>query len=261
MYNVFHFLGFLCLMIFATLVNNAAIEISNTSAVPESVISVSSVDSSVLDAIKNSISRPGATQLQSKQKRGSREIKQCPNGYDYVSAWCRNLVHPQAYSIRCSWTGLQPYGVVYLQNFNFNCRPSEFCVQSTLGASPVAFCITEDDMVRWAIENTSSKNIIAPASQVGLPPTIEGASRYGLEAILTGSNLLQSINATGLRIQAQRQMEVHGNFLSQTLPGGMVSCEHCASLTLDPVPDGTQSISVDFVPEEAGNFFLGSFIP
>ena len=80
-------------------------------------------------------------------------------------------------------------------------------------------------------------------------------------AILTDADTRQSLTAPSLLLQAQKVTNVHGNLVWKTLPGGLASCGACASLSVDPVPEGTQGMAVEVMfvaAASAGNLFLGA---
>ena len=61
---------------------------------------------------------------------------------------------------------------------------------------------------------------------------------------------LQSINASMLGVTAQKSQMVNGHQLWQTLPGGRVQCEDCATIGIPSVPEGTERFSVNLkLPE------------
>ena len=128
----------------------------------------------------------------------------------------------------------------------------------------MAFCIGLEGFIRYPIGQTKTPIVrhISGLSQIGLPPTGVGSSQYTLEAILTDSvDTGRLLNASSLSLQAQKAINVHGRISWQTLPGGMGSCTDCSSLSVGPVPDGTQSVAVDVMLEPgvmAGSLLLGS---
>ena len=127
-----------------------------------------------------------------------------------------------------------------------------------------AYCVSQEDFVHFSKMELGASFPSVGASEAGLPSTGVGSSQYALEAILTGLDVTQSLNASRLQIQAQKSLNVHGHILWSTLPGGSSQCSNCGSVGIDPVPDGTQSIALDLVMElgvSAGNLFLGSWIP
>ena len=262
-----HYIVILCTFLFPLAitkpVNHIGVTVSEYFKSSKNEIVTPAADAPIVDTATERTSRLDTIQFHTKQKRNSREIRECPSYYIWVASECRHQIHPQRYLNRCIWNGLptNPARIpLAVMTFLGNCEPDEFCVEGGSASSKRAFCVSGDDLMQWIISN-SPKNIVAPAPQVGLPSTSKGASQYSLDALLTGSNTLQTINATSLRIQAQKRVNVHGNFVTQTLPGGTVECTNCASVSLDPVPDGTQSISVDLVVEEVATLHLGSIKP
>ena len=135
-----------------------------------------------------------------------------------------------------------------------------------------AFCVKTEDFANFAAVQTEQqqageesargrlRDLHATASQLGLPSTGVGSSRYVLEAVLTGLDTRQTLNASLLRIQAQKAVNIHGHFVRQTLPGGMRTCQNCASLSIKLVPDGIQSVAVDafFEAQKAGTLYVSS---
>ena len=113
--------------------------------------------------------------------------------------------------------------------------------------------------------DSSASGVVVGASQAGLPLTGVASSQYTMEAILTGQDITQSLNASSLEIQAQKSLNVHGHILWSTLPGGSSHCTECGTVSVDPVPEGTQRVALSVVVMDvgvvAGNLFLGSWIP
>ena len=68
--------------------------------------------------------------------------------------------------------------------------------------------------------------------------------RYTLEAIVTGMDYYRFVNATVLAIEAQKSQLRNGHTLWQTIPGGSVQCEDCASVDMLAVPEGTERFKV-----------------
>ncbi|MCJ1230266.1 hypothetical protein MMC12_006938 [Toensbergia leucococca] len=199
-----------------------------------------------------------------------RPIFTCPNGYAVDYSFCRRAISPQAFRLICTIAGRwsRESGIPRLMAIDNNCAADEVCVSvhNAYPAGSAVTCVGLDEMVRYMVsgnEDKKTQDVSAGASQVGLPATsAAGSSQYALEAVLTGADTAQSLNASSLRVQALKAVNVHGNILWQTLPGGLGSCTECAGVSMDPVPDGTQSVSVDVALDPgvgAGNLFLGSF--
>ena len=146
------------------------------------------------------------------------------------------------------------------------CLYHEICVWATVEGPPradTAFCVDLDDMVQYTIDARNKNNAVsAGASQIGLPSLGISSSQFALEAVLTGSDTGLSLNASSIRVQAQKAINVHGHMVYQTLPRGMGFCTNCAGVSVDPVPEGTQKVTVDIMLEtgtQVGNLFLGAF--
>ena len=84
-----------------------------------------------------------------------------------------------------------------------------------------AYCITQGDLTAFAAKSirgptgasTSHQEDPLPevlwgASQLGLPATGQGDGKYTLEAILAAPDLRTEMNASKIRIQAQRGLVV-----------------------------------------------------
>ena len=114
-----------------------------------------------------------------------------------------------------------------------------------------AWCVSIVDLVNfYAIREHGSTNKNIPASQVGLP-TLGSTSGYTLEAIVTGTNSHQSVNASILSVTAQKPHMINGHQVWQTLPSGRVQCEDCATIGITTIPEGTERFSVDVALPEA----------
>ena len=207
-------------------------------------------------------------------------VNVCPSGYSFDTSYCL-VDRPLQWLIRCILTDLSTESEdrpIWIGKSG-SCYEGELCVQVPSlveenhvfreGITTSAFCINlEQDYSRYPIDTTegsgqtSDAEVSAGASQVGLPSSSLDSSRYALEAILTDTHTEHLLNASSLRVSAQKAINVHGHILWQTLPGGLSSCTDCANLSVDPVPDGTQAVAVELMLQPgvtAGNLFLGSF--
>ena len=200
------------------------------------------------------------------QKRARRAVTGCPSGYSVQYSVCRPAIDSRAYRIMCN-INLRPLrgtSSPWTASVLGSCQEHEICVSATVEGPPrrdTAFCVDLDDMVNYMIDsNNKNRPVSYGASQVGLP-SAGSVSSYALEAVLTDSDTRLSLNASSLRVQAQKAVNVHGRIQHQTLPGGMGFCTNCARVSVDPVPEGTQSVLVDMVLEtrtQVGNLFLGA---
>ena len=108
-----------------------------------------------------------------------------------------------------------------------------------------AWCVSIVDIANYYVNRQpDGTQIDVPASQVGLP-TSGSTSGYTLEALVTSTDSLQSINASMLAVTAQKSQMINGHKLWQTIPGGRVQCEECATIGIASVPEGTERFSVD----------------
>ena len=95
------------------------------------------------------------------------------------------------------------------------------------------------------------------APKLGLPATGRGDGKYALEAILAASDMQTEMNASRIRIQAQR------NGFGQALPKGVDECTECSRVSVDPVPEGTQSVAMSLVLQAgvtAGTVLVGALL-
>ena len=205
-------------------------------------------------------------------KRGgiAREVRDCPAGFDYQESLCNRYKNLGNYAVWCRKDATpMPEGYPIGQSYIFTgaCHAGEVCVDNSSDdydpfVAFVAFCLSDTNWELYPISKTTLPwHMITGSSVIGLPPTNAGAQGYAVEAQLTDTSKQQSINASSLRIQAQSPLNVHGNWVLKTLPGGTASCTDCDRISIHPVPDGTQSITVDLVSEVVGNLFLSSFVP
>ena len=128
-----------------------------------------------------------------------------------------------------------------------------------------AFCTDKDDFLKYTLvaREKEVERFSTGASQVGLPSTGVASSQYAIEALLTSVDSDQSLNASSFGVQAQKAVNVHGHVFWQTLPGGMSFCTNCTGLSVDPVPDGTQSVAVDVMLKpgvQSASLWLGSIL-
>ena len=202
------------------------------------------------------------------QKRANRPVTGCPPGYSAEYSHCQAGRSSRAYLIMCTinFPPRQGENRPWRTLVTGECLYHEICIWTTVEGPPradTAFCVALDTMVQFTID-TRDKNIAvsAGASQVGLPSLGRSSSQFALEAVLTGLDTGLSLNVSSLRVQAQKAINVHGHIVYQTLPGGMGFCTNCAEVSVDPVPQGTQKVTVDMILEtgtQVGSLFLGAF--
>ena len=93
----------------------------------------------------------------------------------------------------------------------------------------------------------------------------QGQGQYALEVIVTSSDKSASLNASMLRVQAQKAGAVNGHPGKYTLPGGLGECSDCSHVGIDAVPEGTENVALDVImPTDggvtSGCLFLGSIM-
>ena len=235
-------------------------------------------DSSLLDIHQN-------------EKRMLLATVSVPAGYRLENAYCKRSRSPQAYELHCVNTTTNRWAIL-----SGSCAANQACYQvSYRGFNPRpttndrqlynVYCMPLDrflpmgpnarihDVPSSESSTTSSGSIgedqggqtsstSVTTSQVGIPLRRIGSSHYAVEAILTSLDFHTSTNASSLKLQAQRAQNVQGHWNEQTLPGSS-QCTNCSSLSVDPVPDGTQSFTLEVVMAvgtTVGSILLGSIL-
>ena len=194
-----------------------------------------------------------------------RALNSCPTGWTFVRSYCKQWESPRAYFVQClPYEGIsQPWA----RGITGSCAPNELCMDSEIGGSfqDAALCISQDAFYKKAFTKMNeSPSVSVAASEAGLPSNGLHSSQYALEALLTSSDTQLLINASSMRLQAKKSVNIHGWDMWFPLPGGSSQCTNCGSISVDAVPDGTQMIAVDVILEAgtgAGNIFLGSWVP
>ena len=77
--------------------------------------------------------------------------------------------------------------------------------------------------------------------------------------MLTHPDHSSTLWAKRMRLQAQGFEEVYNTKVWRTLAHGVTSCRGCASVTMDPVPEGAERYDVDVVLS-APDVDVGGFI-
>lgn len=220
-----------------------------------------------------------------------RAIVPGPPGLVLMDTFCRRDISPQEYEHHCR--DPRSDELIHIRG---RCPPSEVCFQvSDLDYPPGApirwvqraNCVSRRDFAFFTNLNTprggssSSSSLSSSSSsssgsdrgrmvhtsqnvgaaRAGLPATGVGSSQYALGAILTARDIHTSLNASSFRMQAKRSRNIHGHVSWYTLPGGSSQCTDCSSVSIDPVPEGTQTIALDIgmkVGAAVGTLMLGS---
>ena len=128
-----------------------------------------------------------------------------------------------------------------------------------------AYCVSESDFYQLSLPEaglaiSQRGSVSFSASMVGLPSR---SAHSTLEVLILDSLEQTTLNASSLRIQAQRVTNVKGHPSAQTLPGGLNECTDCSSIGLDSVPDGTEGITLDIIMKtrvNEGKLLIGSII-
>ena len=178
------------------------------------------------------------------KRAASRALRTCPNGQRFVNSYCQDDINPQAYTMMCRL--LIPGPVQFGYN-DGTCAPDEFCIEGwkRLDNHLEAFCINKEDIIRWSSDQFDKiGRFRATTADLGLL-TLGSLGDILLDLVLQDVDLITRIDAANLQLQAQKFVNVRGQPMYQTLPGGVAQCNNCSSVGLYPIPPGTQSVSVD----------------
>lgn len=123
--------------------------------------------------------------------------------------------------------------------------------------SPRAYCVGLESLFSWVVPSLQRTVENIGASQFGY---LTGRGKgYKVEAIMTGLDVHNPVNASMIRIDAQRSVMVHGRQVWTTLPTGTSQCSDCGMLEL-LVPKETQRFSVSVaMAAVAGAMHMVSF--
>ncbi|KAL9012833.1 MAG: hypothetical protein Q9173_002425 [Seirophora scorigena] len=197
-------------------------------------------------------------------KRGhSRALDHCPGGETFIESHCREEVSPQSYALRCT-DGLD-------NSWYFRrCLPAEVCIQGIPQRHPPlangqlvapllkAYCVATDSFQRIAQDAATHKTVPAAVDVKYSAP--EGES-VAVEAVLTGTNMSESLFAESLRMSAQTSDALHDVPTWRSQVGGTVVCADCARVLIAPVPPETERIVMQVVLKAGaggGLLFLSS---
>ncbi|KAI4113018.1 MAG: hypothetical protein LQ345_005925 [Seirophora villosa] len=197
-------------------------------------------------------------------KRGhSRPLVHCPGGETFIESHCREEVSPQSYVLKCidgfdnSW---------YFRR----CLPAEVCIQGIPKQHPPlangqlvppslkAYCVATDSFQRIA-QDAATHKTVPPA--VGVKYSAPEGQSMAVEAVLTGTNMSESLFARSLRMSAQTSDALHDVRTWRSQVGGTAACADCARVWIAPVPSGTERIVLQVVLKTGtvgGLLFLSS---
>ncbi|KAI4089056.1 MAG: hypothetical protein LQ344_005627 [Seirophora lacunosa] len=197
-------------------------------------------------------------------KRGhSRLLDHCPGGETFIESHCREEVSPQSYVLKCtdgfdnSW---------YFRR----CLPAEVCIQGIPKQHPPlangqlvppslkAYCVATDSFQRIA-QDAATHKTVPPA--VGVKYSAPEGQNVAVEAVLTGTNMSESLFARSLRMSAQTSDALHDVRTWRSQVGGTAACADCARVWIAPVPSGTERIVLQVVLKTGavgGLLFLSS---
>ena len=123
-----------------------------------------------------------------------------------------------------------------------DCTKDQLCIQPRVasGEPPQAYCVDTQSYVEVALPRQKGS---APQTNYQVLD-VPGANDATVSAVLTGTGGTTSVFAQQLAVQAQ-SYQMMGNVPTWgTLPGGVESCNNCASVSLHPLPIGTKRVSI-----------------
>lgn len=194
-------------------------------------------------------------------KRASRPLRSCPNPGlpHFQGSFCLRTVSAAAYAISCTNDRTGLWG-----RASGECEESEICIDGSHPEPHIAYCVSKNDFVEMAIERTKTKkggSAVEVAS--GVSPGMPQAG-YALEAVMTGLDHKTSVFTQSLNMQAQTLDVDKNTRVWRTLDRGTSQCTDCSSLSIEPLPIGTQRVKVDVVLKAAtavGLLYLASVAP
>ena len=198
------------------------------------------------------------TEISESKRDLSRIQNNCPAGLVFRGSFCRGALNPQAYYLACANTTTNRQSLL-----PGRCRLDELCstrfeeVPGANDLSPRAYCVGLGSLFSWVVPSWKSTIENIGASQIGF---LRGPGKgYKVEAIMTGLDIHESVNASTIRIDAQKSVMVHGHQVWMTLPAGTSQCSDCGMVEL-LVPKETQRFSVSVaMAAVAGAMHMVSF--
>lgn len=189
---------------------------------------------------------PVNTEISESKRDLFRLQNNCHVGETFHLSFCRGLLNPQSYIVGCTNTTTNRDRLV-----PGACRVDELCFTrfeepfpGANYASPRAYCVGLGSLFSWVVPRLQRTVEDIGASQVGF---LTGRGKgYKVEAIMTGLDVHESVNASTIRIDAQKSVMVHGHQVWMTLPAGTSQCSDCGMVEL-LVPKETQRFSVSVV--------------
>ncbi|MCJ1241529.1 hypothetical protein MMC14_009534 [Varicellaria rhodocarpa] len=291
------FTSFIQVLALATPLNNGFSSLVQHSSSTDDTPSSSSIKVRITDTTGKDISQGISVYHHSSlfgihpnKKRMQWATVPVPEGFRLENAYCKRSRSPQAYELHCVNMTTNSFAI-----FSRTCAANQACFQvwyRELNSRPNnigqplynVYCMPLERFLFMGpnarIHDISSDNsstssgsigegqdgLISSTSVtspgIGIPLRRIGSSHYAIEAILTGPNFHTSSNASSLKLQAQRLQNFHGKWNTQMLPGSS-QCTDCSSLSVDPVPDGTQSFTLEVVMAvgtTVGTLLLGSIL-
>ncbi|KAL9118631.1 MAG: hypothetical protein Q9187_004823 [Circinaria calcarea] len=170
-------------------------------------------------------------------KRSIYPINHCIPNFEFAGSWCTHDISPQRYWIRCNEIGGQhntgDWG---------DCNRNQVCIQGPRERDkpPQAYCVDMANFIEVARNRQAGSSLQTNTQPLNVP----GPNNYVVSAVLTGLGGVTSVFAKQLSMQAQSYQMIGNVPTWGTLPGGVESCQDCASTVLQPIPVGTKRVSV-----------------
>ena len=174
----------------------------------------------------------------------SRPQNTCPGDLIFLRSRCVRSQGAQAWSATCKSPETGAQSII-----SGECDPHEICVDGRMMPSTqvqglitsIAWCVGQDTFVRIAMRS-DARQTASSKIRTGFHPT--QANSYTVEAILTGLDRRQLVEAKHLEIEAQASRPI-GNVLAWgTLIDGVDECDNCSTAEIMTVPTGTKRIAV-----------------